>query len=100
MVFVLEPRYNNQVMENGFKPVPDARLPCVITGAFVFAIGIFWLTWKGNYPHHVHWIVGTFLILLVSFSVMDYLEYFWDPKTTLWTVICTLQPLPLQPIAF
>lgn len=46
-------------MERTGKPVPEERLPPMMVGAFLFAIGLFWVGWTGDYPEHVHWIVPT-----------------------------------------
>jgi DHA1 family multidrug resistance protein-like MFS transporter len=71
IAFVFEPRYNAALAKNNGRPVPEARLPPMILGATVFPIGIFWLTWTGNYPQHVHWIVPTISGLLIGFGLLS-----------------------------
>ncbi|KAF5208661.1 putative polyamine transporter [Clavispora lusitaniae] len=55
----MERRYVRAVVANNGKPVPEERLPPMIVGSILFAIGIFWLGWTGNYASKVHWIVPT-----------------------------------------
>lgn len=56
---LLAPRYARAMAKNGGKPVPEERLPPMMIGGFLFAGGIFWLCWSGDYPDKVHWIVPT-----------------------------------------
>lgn len=55
----MEKKYTIALKANGGKPVPEARLPPMMVGSFIFSIGLFWLGWAGNYPDKVHWIVPT-----------------------------------------
>lgn len=50
-------RYRKLAM--GGKSLPRERLPAMMVGGFCISIGMFWLTWSGDYPLHVHWIVPT-----------------------------------------
>ncbi|CAD6592895.1 MAG: hypothetical protein ASARMPRED_006777 [Alectoria sarmentosa] len=40
-----QPRYMRIVDQNGGKPVPEARLPPMLVGGLLFAIGLFWFGW-------------------------------------------------------
>lgn len=40
-------------------PNPEEKLPPMMIGGILFAIGLFWLGWTGSYPHKIHWIVPT-----------------------------------------
>ena len=50
--------YNKKLAANGGVPVPEWRLPPIILGGVLFAIGLFWFGWSG-YKQSVHWIVPT-----------------------------------------
>ncbi|KAL8782573.1 MAG: hypothetical protein Q9213_005251 [Squamulea squamosa] len=50
-----QPRYIRIVNENKGKPQPEARLPPMLAGGILFAIGLFWFGWTANPPHH--WIL-------------------------------------------
>ncbi|KAI9705368.1 MAG: hypothetical protein M1820_005198 [Bogoriella megaspora] len=50
-----QPRYARIVTANQGRPVPEARLPPMIIGAILFAIGLFWLGWTGA-NLSIHWI--------------------------------------------
>lgn len=39
------PRYACKMADHGEKPVPEARLPPMMVGAFFFVIGLFWFAW-------------------------------------------------------
>lgn len=54
-----EPRYLRISKQHGCKPVPSARLDAMVLPAIVFPIGIFMVTWTGNYAQHIPWIVPT-----------------------------------------
>jgi DHA1 family multidrug resistance protein-like MFS transporter len=71
IVFYFEPGYLKKLAANGGKPVPEARLPPMILGAVLFPVGIFWFTWSGNYPQHVHWIVPTVSGLFTGFGLLS-----------------------------
>lgn len=55
----MDKRYATAMAANNGKPVPEERLPPMMVGSFIFAIGLFWLGWTGSYPETVHWIVPT-----------------------------------------
>ena len=55
----LDKKYARTIKENGGKIIPEARLPPMMIGGVIFAIGLFWLGWSGSYPNKVHWIVPT-----------------------------------------
>lgn len=40
-----QPRYMRIVDQNGGRPVPEARLPPMLIGGLLFAIGLFWFGW-------------------------------------------------------
>lgn len=50
--------YNKKLEANGGIPVAEWRLPPVIVGGVLFAIGLFWFGWTG-YKESIHWIVPT-----------------------------------------
>ncbi|KAK9471299.1 major facilitator superfamily domain-containing protein [Dipodascopsis tothii] len=59
IVLAFEPYTFRKIEANGGLPVPEVRLLPTIIGGISFTIGLFWLTWAGNYPDKVHWIVPT-----------------------------------------
>ncbi|ANB11822.1 Tpo1p [Sugiyamaella lignohabitans] len=65
-----EPQYNKKLAANNGKPVPEARLPPMIAGGIAFPIGIFWLTWTGNYPESVHWAAPAVSGLFTGFGLI------------------------------
>ncbi|KAK9367946.1 major facilitator superfamily domain-containing protein [Lipomyces kononenkoae] len=80
IVFVFEPMTVRAMTANNSKPVPELRLLPTIIGGIFFPIGLFWLTWTGAYPQHIHWIVptvsGIFVgsgIILIFLSLITYL---------------------------
>ena len=40
-----QPRYMRILDQNGGRPVPEARLPPMLVGGLLFAIGLFWFGW-------------------------------------------------------
>lgn len=44
-----QPHYIRACRASGGKPVPEARLPPMAIGGFVFTIGLFWFGWTGQY---------------------------------------------------
>lgn len=55
----LDKRYARVIANNGGKIIPEERLPPMMIGGFIFAGGLFWLGWAGDFPDKVHWIVPT-----------------------------------------
>ena len=47
-----QPRYMRIVDQNGGRPVPEGRLPPMLVGGLLFAIGLFWFGWTAGpkYP--------------------------------------------------
>ena len=43
--FANQPQYKRAVEKNGGCAIPEARLPPVIIGGFLFSIGLFWFGW-------------------------------------------------------
>lgn len=43
-----QPRYTRIVDQNGGRPVPEARLPPMLVGGLLFAIGLFWFGWTAT----------------------------------------------------
>ncbi|PSK40319.1 hypothetical protein B9Z65_22 [Elsinoe australis] len=68
-IIILQPGYNKKLAANNNMPIPEWRLPPVIVGGVVFAIGIFWLGWTGFTPN-IHWIVPTLSGLCTGFGIM------------------------------
>lgn len=52
-----QPRYMRIVDQNGGKPVPEARLPPMLIGGLLFAIGLFWFGWTA--APHFSWVLPT-----------------------------------------
>lgn len=69
IVFIDAPRYNKKLAENGGIPVPEWRLPTVIVGGVLFAIGLFWFGWTG-YKASIHWIAPTLSGLFTGFGLL------------------------------
>ncbi|KAK4937326.1 hypothetical protein LTR10_022007 [Elasticomyces elasticus] len=61
--------YNKKLQANGGIPVPEWRLPPVMLGGVLFALGLFWFGWSGNYES-VHWIVPTLSGLFTGFGLL------------------------------
>jgi MFS transporter, DHA1 family, multidrug resistance protein len=61
--------YNKKLAANGGVPVPEWRLPPVIIGGALFAVGLFWFGWTG-YTRNIHWIVPTLSGLLTGFGLL------------------------------
>ncbi|KIV95933.1 hypothetical protein, variant 1 [Exophiala mesophila] len=62
-------QYNKKLEANGGIPIPEWRLPPVIVGGVLFAIGLFWFGWSG-YKQSVHWIVPTLSGLFTGFGLL------------------------------
>ena len=69
LVFYFEPKLNRQVQQSNGEMVPERRLPDMILGSITLTIGIFWLTWTGNYSAHVHWLAPTFGGLFIGHGI-------------------------------
>ncbi|EXJ83665.1 MFS transporter, DHA1 family, multidrug resistance protein [Capronia coronata CBS 617.96] len=61
--------YNRKLDANGGIPVPEWRLPPVIIGGTLFALGLLWFGWSG-YKSSVHWIVPTLSGLFTGFGLL------------------------------
>jgi DHA1 family multidrug resistance protein-like MFS transporter len=61
--------YNKKLAANGGIPVPEWRLPPVMIGGTLFALGLFWFGWSG-YREDVHWIVPTLSGLFTGFGLL------------------------------
>lgn len=61
--------YNRKLAANGGVPVPEWRLPPVMIGGALFAIGLFWFGWSG-YKASVPWIVPTLSGLFTGFGLL------------------------------
>ena len=55
---ILQPSYNKKLQANNNMPIPEWRLPPVIVGGVMFAIGLFWFAWTGV---SVSWHIAYFL---------------------------------------
>jgi len=80
IVMAFEPRYNRLMKANKGIPIPENRLPAAMVGSIMFPIGLFWLSWAGNYPESVHWIVPTISgiftgagIILIFLQCLNYI---------------------------
>ena len=61
--------YNKKLAANGGMPVPEWRLPIVMVGGALFAIGLFWFGWTG-YKESIPWIVPTLSGLFTGFGLL------------------------------
>ncbi len=52
-----QPQYRRAVEKNKGRAVPEARLPPMVTGGWLFVIGLFWFSWTAN--PSIHWAVPT-----------------------------------------
>lgn len=52
-----QPRYARKVAEAKGAPVPEARLPPMAIGGFLFTAGLFWFGWTADPSYH--WIIPT-----------------------------------------
>lgn len=66
-IFIFEPQFKKDLAKSGKPVLPEARLPLMMVGAFIFPAGIFLLCWTGNY--HVHWIAPVIGCALVGFGM-------------------------------
>ena len=91
--------YNKKLAANGGVPVPEWRLPPVIIGGALFAVGLFWFGWTG-YSRSVHWIVPMLSGLFTGFGILaifiQLFNYIIDAYLMLY-VIYHLPSLPLLP---
>ena len=68
-IIVDNKRYIRKLQANGGIPIPEWRLPPVILGGALFAIGLFWFGWTG-YKESIHWIAPTLSGLLTGFGLL------------------------------
>jgi MFS transporter, DHA1 family, multidrug resistance protein len=61
--------YIKKLQANGGVPVPEWRLPPVIIGGALFAIGLFWFGWSG-YKKSIPWIAPTLSGLFTGFGLL------------------------------
>ncbi|EMC96487.1 hypothetical protein BAUCODRAFT_476915 [Baudoinia panamericana UAMH 10762] len=60
-----QPRYARIVKANKGRAVPEARLPPMLIGGFLFVIGLFWFGWTaGNVS--IHWAVPTVATIFIG----------------------------------
>lgn len=87
--------YNKKLAANGGMPVPEWRLPPVILGGALFAVGLFWFGWTG-YNGSIHWIVPTLSGLFTGFGILaifiQLFNYIIDSYLMLY--VGFLHPLP------
>lgn len=69
-IIVQQPRYNRKLKANNNVPIPEWRLPPVILGGVLFALGLFWFGWSG-YRADIPWIVPTLSGLFTGFGLMS-----------------------------
>ncbi|KAK1083598.1 hypothetical protein LTR33_003162 [Friedmanniomyces endolithicus] len=69
-IILLQPSYNKKLAANNNIPIPEWRLPPVIIGGVLFAIGVLWFGWSG-YRKDIHWIVPTLSGLFTGFGIMS-----------------------------
>ncbi|CAH2353576.1 polyamine transporter 1 [[Candida] railenensis] len=64
-----EGKFNANMIANG-KACPEDRLPPMMIGGVLFAIGLFWFGWTGNYPDKIHWIVPTISLAFIGCGLL------------------------------
>ena len=52
-----QPHYARAIAKNKGRAVPEARLPPMIIGGWLFVIGLFWFSWTAN--PKFHWAIST-----------------------------------------
>ncbi|ANB14966.1 Tpo1p [Sugiyamaella lignohabitans] len=68
-ILIFEPYFTRQLIANGGKPIPQARLPAMMVGGIAFPMGLFWFAWTGSYPDKIHWIVPSLSGVLTGFGL-------------------------------
>lgn len=68
-VIISQSSYNRKLSANNGIPVPEWRLPPMITGSIAFSIGLFWFSWTG-YKSSIHWIVPSLSGVLTGFGIL------------------------------
>jgi len=68
-MILVQGSYARKLEANNNIPIPEWRLPPVIVGGVVFALGIFWFGWSG-YRADIHWIAPTLSGLFTGFGIM------------------------------
>ncbi len=68
-LFAFQPWYNKKLSRNAGVPIPEWRLPPIILAGSLFAIGLFWFGWAGNFKS-VHWVVPTLSGLFTGFGLL------------------------------
>ncbi|TVY41965.1 putative MFS-type transporter [Lachnellula subtilissima] len=61
--------YQRKLAENNGVVIPEWRLPPVIFGGVIFAIGVFWLGWSG-YKKDIHWIAPTLSGIFTGYGLL------------------------------
>ena len=59
-----QPRYMRIVDANKGRPVPEARLPPMVIGGTLFAVGLFWFGWTAD-PQH-SWVLPVVAAVLIG----------------------------------
>ncbi|KKA30791.1 hypothetical protein TD95_004954 [Thielaviopsis punctulata] len=70
VVLAQQPWYMRKLTANNGVPVPEWRLPSIMGGSILFAIGLFWFGWTG-YREDIPWIVPTLSGLCSGFGIMS-----------------------------
>lgn len=88
--------YNKRLAANGGVPVPEWRLPPVIIGGALFALGLFWFGWTG-YTRDIHWIVPTLSGLLTGFGILAIFIQLFNYIIDSYLMLYVKPPLPSFP---
>lgn len=72
-LFCFDLRYRS-IVERGIKPLPRERLPAMMLAAFSVTGGLFWMSWTGDFPDSIPWIVPTIGAGLVGFGFLTILQ--------------------------
>ena len=92
-MLLIQPSYNRKLAANNNMPIPEWRMPPVIIGGSVFAVGQFWLGWyvldthgsrfdpeilandssfcRSGYKSSIHWIAPTLSGLFTGFGILS-----------------------------
>ncbi|TVY36221.1 putative transporter [Lachnellula occidentalis] len=69
-IILTQPWYQRKLAENNGVVIPEWRLPPVIFGGIIFAIGVFWLGWSG-YKKDIHWIAPTLSGIFTGYGLLS-----------------------------
>ncbi|POS86219.1 hypothetical protein EPUL_004517 [Erysiphe pulchra] len=68
-VILTQASYSRKLTANKNINIPEWRLPPMMVGSIIFAIGIFWFAWTG-YKSSIHWIIPTLSGIPTGFGLI------------------------------